>query len=893
MVDRRRPGDPAPPPIQHPILQSAVSYGVRNRTGRFNMPGSGSRTRPSPFIPTVDWSGQLSPNASNNAATDPASIQMMHIAQDDTIPVLYGGPEMMAGLLYFYGVYQLQLVMVMILCEGEIAQIGSTGTIDGNGDLTGLRISDVATTTGVLGYKYRGTNTQNINTMLQALIPTFDEDLRGTAYVVYQCLQSSEGVPRLTIPVYGRLLFDPRCNLLKSSNDFNSSNWGKQDLVTITAANQNAVGPYGATAYAWTITDSSANTGILYQNITGLGNNSSSYVVSLKICKVTGGAQTGFDVSLSGGSPVVNVSARIMPETGSTSGSSAGVSVEDLGTWWRLSIPITNNSSGNTTLQMAIYPAALNAAATGTNFFCEAQVRHSVRPLGYIETTSSGIDQPTQFSTNTALELGDFLASSVYGEGRTVNQDSLGIAAEFCDQILGIIRTGTYSQSGTTITVTTTEPHGLVAGLWFVNFDFTSGAGPDGTYAIVSVPTRVTFTITVGVSQTITGPENVTFWTSGQNEKRSTATLLLDTLRSKKEWRDVIRSYIPAWVNDVGDESYIRVDTLSATVDHTLGDNDIDITDGVPVFNRAGASTTPNVVTVSYTDTTVYPWKTATATTPDSIPNPARRTRIDMPGIRSYSQAKRYAIERLNHYATEDLTGEFDVFDIGVKILPGDLISLTYSPLSITSKWFRVLGVADKGHGRWKIRVREYQSNAYSNLIQTTPLIPDIAPPDINTIPDVTGLTLSADRVLVSGTYASRIKATWNPETVWPYVGSYFVEMFNPEYAGPTYSISGNVVTVTWNNHGQYPNMPIYANFTSSSGAMPADGWYTILSVLTNTFTFTLTHANVSGNVSIRILRDSGEVTLPTWLSVPVQLDVSYMVRVRIRSTNGKLGAIS
>jgi hypothetical protein len=62
---------------------------------------------------------------------------------------------------------------------------------------------------------------------------------------------------------------------------------------------------------------------------------------------------------------------------------------------------------------------------------------------------------------------------------------------------------GTYSQTGTTMTVTDTA-HGLIVGNAIV-LDCTSGDGNDGTYTIVTVPTADTFTVTSGTSETVSG----------------------------------------------------------------------------------------------------------------------------------------------------------------------------------------------------------------------------------------------------------------------------------------------------------------------------------------------------------------------------------------------------
>ena len=65
---------------------------------------------------------------------------------------------------------------------------------------------------------------------------------------------------------------------------------------------------------------------------------------------------------------------------------------------------------------------------------------------------------------------------------------------------------GTYSQSGTTVTVTATA-HGHIVGNR-IYADITSGSGVDGFYTIVTVPDANTFTYTAGTSLTTSG--NVT-----------------------------------------------------------------------------------------------------------------------------------------------------------------------------------------------------------------------------------------------------------------------------------------------------------------------------------------------------------------------------------------------
>ena len=78
----------------------------------------------------------------------------------------------------------------------------------------------------------------------------------------------------------------------------------------------------------------------------------------------------------------------------------------------------------------------------------------------------------------------------------------------------GSSQTGTYSQSGTTNTITITN-HGLAIGD-VVTIDYTSGSATDGVFAIVTTPTVNTFTVTAASSATNSGNVTVTLSGAGQ-----------------------------------------------------------------------------------------------------------------------------------------------------------------------------------------------------------------------------------------------------------------------------------------------------------------------------------------------------------------------------------------
>lgn len=797
-------------PIRTLPLPSAVSFG-RRPAGTLNMPGSGGRG--GGVIPDADITGQVNPGGMNRLARPPEKNQVMVASRDSMIPILYGGPEQLAGLLYIAKVYGGSLYLAVIYGEGEFDRIGDNAT----DDMTGILVNDQAAPSGIAVQKHVGTASQAADGWLTNVLygTGFAETLANTAYAVYQVPAGAvAGFPRLSASVKGRKLYDPRSNLLPYSNLLSS--WS--DVGTCTVA-QNADGAYGATNYAWTLTDDSASAHEGRTIAFSIVSSSNAYRWAVKIKKTTGGTSktARVDVNLAGGTGVSS-SVLVNTDDGNFTGG-ASVAVTNLGTTWLVEGTITDNASGNNALGVALYPAVAPngsftqaVATTGSAVFSEVQVRLASKPAGYIATPgATAVDQPTIWSDNPALILGDYLASATYGEGRAVDASSLAAAAEYCDHMMG-------------------------------------AAGKP-------------------------------------NEKRARATIQIDARQPTKAWRDILRAYVPCWVNIVGDTAYLTVDR-AAPLSHTFTASNI-CADPPPVLQRAGIRDTPTIVSIGYTDTSVVPWRLATADADTGNPEP-RRTRIDMPGIRSYSQARRFAIERLNHYTLEDLTGEITVFEDGLKVLPGDLAAIT-DEIGLSAKEARVLGVQDLGHGRWRLRFREYDPAVYSGVVETTPTSPDVTPPNPNAPPAVSGLVLTEDRRQESGVWVSRIRVTWAPEATWPFVAGYIVQLFDAAVAA-TYTWSGGIIEVSSTSHGLAINDVAYFDFTS--GGMTADDAYGITAVPNaNTFRTPIPGSGASGNVTWRKLRE--HVLLPkveSWLSQPVVLGVGYLVRVRIMSTSGVVG---
>ena len=152
----------------------------------------------------------------------------------------------------------------------------------------------------------------------------------------------------------------PATNLFTETN---LNNWSKNAVVSTSQYTT----PFDTPSYIIT-DDDTANWESINRNIT-VANDSSSHTISLMVRKTFGGTSTrlGFNVSYSGGT-AVNINARFNSDTGVTTN---GL-VIDYGDWWYWYFSITNNSTGNTSLNYNFYPAtgvhngSDNSTVTGT-----------------------------------------------------------------------------------------------------------------------------------------------------------------------------------------------------------------------------------------------------------------------------------------------------------------------------------------------------------------------------------------------------------------------------------------------------------------------------------------------------------------------------------------------
>lgn len=332
-------------------------------------------------------------------------------------------------------------------------------------------------------------------------------------------------------------------------------------------------------------------------------------------------------------------------------------------------------------------------------------------PVSVSPPLDPATDPAVAWSDNPALCLADFLSSQSYGARREVDWQSVGVAADYCDELIG------------------TPP-----------------------------------------------------------EKRNLISLVLSDKRKVRDWADVMRAYVPCFLPEDGNVVKLVPD-MPRVPDHVFISTVIDA-DPPPKLKKRGVRDTPTVVEIGYTKTDASPWATgyAEAATGATIRSKAR---IELPGITRYSQARRFAIERLNHYTLEDLEIDFKVFEDGLKVSVGDIVTVTddiglgSDKFGAGGKRFRVLAAKDQGNGSWTIHAREYDPAAYSEVVELEPSTPDLNLPDPRNVPAPTSLQLAEEiylekqiadpQSLARGLiYQTRLVASW-AASAYPYPHTYRV----------------------------------------------------------------------------------------------------------------------
>jgi hypothetical protein len=229
-----------------------------------------------------------------------------------------------------------------------------------------------------------------------------------------------------------------------------------------------------------------------------------------------------------------------------------------------------------------------------------------------------------------------------------------------------------------------------------------------------------------------------------------------------------LREYANVFLYQDGDV-YTAVPNAPRDTDHVLINSNGDFVKDSVRLRKIGLRDAPTQTIVNYTlPGTDGIWADEEEAT-DDPGEPLRISRLRMPGYFRRIHARRKAIERLNQASLEDLEIEFQTFDAGIVITPGDVFELTH-PVGLTSKKFRCHDAKPAGRGLWNIVGREYDPATFSGVVVEDPSSPDTTLPSPNDVPNVTGLVLSLNAPqFQSGLYFSSITATWDDLTDYTY----------------------------------------------------------------------------------------------------------------------------
>lgn len=238
--------------------------------------------------------------------------------------------------------------------------------------------------------------------------------------------------------------------------------------------------------------------------------------------------------------------------------------------------------------------------------------------------------------------------------------------------------------------------------------------------------------------------------------KRRTIGLSLENAATVDSVIDTMREYAGCFVH--WSDTATLVPNRPRAVDHTFAATNIL---GIDIRKR-GMNSLPNRVTVQYTDTSATDWKQAQATVSNVVAGAELREQvITLNGYKSHPMAVRQATERLNYYRLCDLQVTLEVFDNGLIVTRGDVISVTH-PLGLTNKWLRVLDAVAISPGRWSLETEEYSAGVFSDDVTSKDAYSDTDLPAPAAPAPATSLVLTeVGYRLQIGKYATRLRIAW------------------------------------------------------------------------------------------------------------------------------------
>lgn len=396
------------------------------------------------------------------------------------------------------------------------------------------------------------------------------------------------------------------------------------------------------------------------------------------------------------------------------------------------------------------------------------------------------------YSDNPALHLFDLLTNPTYGAGfpdaylDSGTGGSWAVAANDCDLSLArptapvaapaitenatpgglsgaVAYTYTFTDAGGVESIESPVSSTLTPSSSLVSANVGIVVGPAGTTARTIYRTKPNdltgaryLVAIVADNTTTTYVDSIAFGSLGvrapQTSKRYTMGLMLRDGAPLTQWIETIRAHFMGYLNYDG-TYHLNVDKAKIASGIRFSDQGLDanIID-LPVIRSKGAAEVPTKVIATFTDQN-NDYADATAereiATVATRADERRELRLNLPGVLSFDQASRIALQHLNAAILRDKSIEWYATPEGLQPIPGDIVSVT-SQIGISNAPVVVLDCEPMNDGmRWRLRGEFYDPAVYSDTVQNNPhpISPGLFPP---TPGAVTGLADASVAVMDS-----------------------------------------------------------------------------------------------------------------------------------------------
>ncbi len=449
------------------------------------------------------------------------------------------------------------------------------------------------------------------------------------------------------------------------------------------------------------------------------------------------------------------------------------------------------------------------------------------------------------YSDNPAYILADFIESTDYGAGRTVDWATVATVAAACDTLVG-----SPSEKKRTLSLVLDQAQDVES--WINTLRDYAGcfAVPEGgSYRLVLDDLAAAGTAKNITAITKANPVQITATAHGFATGQIVQIAGVGGMTQINGQSGVITVVdannlrMPA-INSTAYTTYTSGGTATPVATSSKSFDTSNVVEKTLKLKKLSPRNLPTVVEIRYTDTSQSPWRDAPATVyANGVlagTTPRRMSRISRPGTSRYSEAYRAAVERLNNGILNDLTVSFQTFDAGLAVQVGDLIDVTH-PKGITGKLFQVNRVDPVAAGRWAISGVEWDPMRFSTTVVAGPGGIDTTLPSPASPPAVTGLSVVEEVYQAqTGYFASRLRVTWNNlEATYPFVDSYEVRITQGStlQEGPSQVLKGTQAYVT--------------------AALPENQLYTVTVAIVSTI-------GVKGTAATFTITNSGKLAKPS-----------------------------